>query len=151
MFSTPRLFIKTGIGFLGIGLMLGGWLLVNRELLRIPSHPLLASAHIHAVGVGFVMFIILGVAQWLFPRPSKEDRRYKPARLLITYWILTLSTAARIGAEVARMWTDSYPLRLMVVAAGLGQIIGLALYFYSMWSRIRPVGSALREEAGERF
>lgn len=151
MFSTPRLFIKTGIGFLGVGLVLGGWLLVNRELRGIPPHPLLASAHVHAVGVGFIMFVILGVAQWLFPRAPKDDSRYRPGRLLATYWLLTVATGVRIAAEVARAGSDLPPLRFIVVAAGLGQIIGLALYFYSMWGRIRPLGSAAREKAGERF
>jgi cbb3-type cytochrome oxidase subunit 1 len=151
VFSTPRLFIKTGIAFLGVGLVLGSWLLVGRELRILPTHPLLTSAHVHAVGIGFVMFIILGVAQWLFPRPPKEDTRYRPHRLLVAYWILTIATGLRIVTETARVWSDALPLRLLVVASGVGQVIGLAWYFYSMWSRIRPVGSALREKAGERF
>ena len=151
MFSTPRLFIKTGVAFLCVGLLLGAWLLVGRELRGVFPHPLLASAHVHAVGVGFVMFVILGVAQWLFPRAPKDDRRYRPERLLTSYWVLTVSTALRIGSEVARAWSDAYMLRIVVVAAGLGQVVGLLFYFYSMWSRIRPVGSAIRERAGERF
>lgn len=151
MFSTPRLFIKTGIAFLGVGLTLGAWLLVGRELRGVFPHPLLASAHVHAVGVGFVMFVILGVAQWLFPRAPKDDTHYRPGRLLASYWILTVSTGARIAGEVARASSDAYTLRLLVVAAGFGQVLGLAVYFYSMWSRIRPVGSAKREQAGERF
>jgi len=145
------LFIKTGIAFLGIGLLLGAWLLIGRELRGVFPPPLLASAHVHAVGVGFVMFVILGVAQWLFPRAPKDDDRYRPERLVASYWILTVSTAVRIGSEVARASSDVFALRLVVVAAGLGQILGLAVYFYSMWSRIRPVGSAARERAGERF
>ena len=151
MFSTPRLFIKTGITFLALGLLLGGWLIVNRELRGIPPHPLLASAHVHAVGIGFVMFVILGVAQWLFPRAPKDDRRYRPGRLLAAYWILTVATALRIASEIARAYSDALVLRWLVVISGFAQILGLALYFYSMWSRIRPVGSAAREAAGERF
>lgn len=151
MFSTPRLFIKTGIGFLGIGLCLGAWILIGRELRGIFPHPLLVSAHVHAVGVGFVMFVILGVAQWLFPRPTKDDPRYRPARLVASYWILTVSTGLRIVGEVLRVQIDDYPLRVAVVVAGLGQVAGLALYFYSMWNRVRPVGSAKRERDGERF
>jgi len=151
VFSTPRLFIKTGIIFLAVGLLLGGWLLVNRELRGVFPHPLLASAHVHAVGIGFVMFVILGVAQWLFPRAPKDDTRYRPNRLLAAYWILTVATALRIVSEAARAYSDALALRWIVVGAGLGQILGLAVYFYSMWSRIRPVGSAVREKAGERF
>jgi hypothetical protein len=36
-------------------------------------------------------------------------------------------------------------------AAGLLQVIGPGVFFYTMWSRIRPVGSATREAKGERF
>ena len=151
MFSTPRHFIKTGIGFLGVGLALGSWILVNRELRGLGAHPYLVSAHVHAVGVGFVMFLILGVAQWLFPRAPKDDSRYRPARVLAAYWLLTIGTAARIGTEVSRVWSDAYWLRLVVLGAGLVQVVGLVIYFNAMWGRIRPVGSAAREVAGERF
>jgi hypothetical protein len=33
----------------------------------------------------------------------------------------------------------------------MAQIAGLALYFHTMWPRIRSVGSHLREEKGEKF
>jgi hypothetical protein len=53
--------------------------------------------------------------------------------------------------EAARAWSDAPALRWMVVFAGIGQLVGLALYFWTMWTRIRPVGSHLREAKGERF
>lgn len=151
MFSTVRRFIKTGLVFLGIGLLLGAFLLVRREIDGTWPGPYLVSAHVHAVGVGFVMFMILGVALWLFPRPAKDDARYRPERISLSYWLLTASTGGRLVAEVARAWVDDGWLRVIVLLAGLGQVIGLAVYFYTMWSRIRPVGSHLREARGERF
>ena len=151
MYTLVRRFIKTGIGFLFAGLALGAWLLVRRELFGIWPHPHLVSAHAHAVLVGFVMFMILGVALWLFPRASKEDRRYRPERIEAVYWLLALSTGGRFVAEAARAWSDARALPWIVVAGGLGQAAGIALYFWVMWSRIRHVGSQLREAQGERF
>ena len=29
--------------------------------------------------------------------------------------------------------------------------MGVALFFFSIWGHIRPIGSALREAAGEKF
>ena len=58
----------------------------------------LVSAHVHAVGVGFVMFMILGVALWLFPKPTKEDTRYQPARIEVAYWFLVSATGVRLLA-----------------------------------------------------
>jgi heme/copper-type cytochrome/quinol oxidase subunit 1 len=151
VFSTVRLFIKTGIAFLIAGLSLGGFLLVRRELYGKFAEPHLASAHAHAVQVGFVMFMILGVALWLFPRAAKDDARYRPELITLSYWILTAATAARFAAEAARAWSGHSVLRWIVVLGGFGQIAGLLLYFWTMWPRVRPLGSALREKAGERF
>lgn len=151
MFTLVRRFIKTGIAFLMLGLVLGAVLLVRRELYGVFPNAHLATAHAHAVWVGFVMFLILGVALWLFPRAPKDDTRYRPERVAAAYWILLLATSARFGGEVARGWLDNLALRWVVVLGGVGQLIGLALYFWTMWPRIRPVGSHLREAAGEKF
>jgi len=151
MFTMVRRFIKTGLAFLGIGLLLGGYLLIRRELDGVFPDRYLVSAHVHAVGVGFVMFMILGVALWLFPKPTKEDTRYQPARIELAYWFLVTATGTRFLAEIARTSVDATWLRMLVLAAGLGQITGLAIYFVTMWTRIRPVGSHLREARGERF
>jgi len=151
MFTMVRRFIKTGLGFLAIGIVLGGYLLIRREWYDVFPHPYLVSAHVHAVGVGFLMFLILGVALWLFPKAPKDDTRYRPSLIAAAYWMLLTSTAGRFVAEIGRVRIDGLWLRGVVIAAGIGQAVGLAVYFYTMWSRIRPVGSRIREAAGERF
>lgn len=151
MYTLVRRFIKTGAGFLAAGVALGIYMLVRRELWGEWPNPYLVSAHAHAVLVGFVMFLILGVALWLFPRAEKGDTRYRPERIEASYWILALSTGARFAAETARAWVPGRGLGWVVVAGGCGQAVGLALYFWTMWTRIRPVGSQLREARGERF
>ena len=104
MHSLVRRFIKTAVVFLFVGLGLGADLLVRRELFGEWPSRFLVSAHAHAVQVGFVMFVILGVALWLFPRPAVGDVRYRPGRVAAAYWILAVATAVRIVAEGARAW-----------------------------------------------
>lgn len=151
MYTLVRRFIKAGIGFLLLGILLGSWMLIQRELFGVWPNPFLVSAHAHAVAVGFVMFMILGVALWLFPRPPKEDERYQPRLAEASYWILLFSTGGRFLAEAARAWSEAAVLPWIVVVGGLGQAIGIGLYFWTMWPRIRPVGSHIREARGERF
>jgi len=151
MHTLVRRFLKTAIGFLLTGLIIGGWMMVRRELGGIYPSPYTVSAHTHAILVGFVMMMILGVALWLFPRPAKEDQRYDPRVASAAYWLVALGTAGRIAGELLRVSTDSLWLRWIIVAAGIAQIGGIAVFFYTMWSRIRPLGSLAREAKGERF
>jgi heme/copper-type cytochrome/quinol oxidase subunit 1 len=153
MHSLVRRYLKTAIGFLAVGLLIGFWLIVARELGRGAVTPHAVSAHTHAILVGFVMLMILGVALWLFPRPAKEDARYQPRLAEAAYWLVTLGTAARVAGELARGLTGSSAawLRWGIVLGGTAQMAGLGVFFYTMWSRIRPVGSVQREARGERF
>jgi heme/copper-type cytochrome/quinol oxidase subunit 1 len=149
--SLVRRYLKTGIGFLALGLGLGLWMMVERELLqRFPSR-YVVSAHTHAILVGFVMMMILGVALWLFPRPSREDTRYSPRAAALAYWLVGGGTAIRVVVELSRTEISAPWLRLATVGAGVVQVAGLLVFFYTMWSRIRPVGSQAREAQGERF
>lgn len=151
MYTLVRRYIKTGVGFLGVGLLLGLWMMVRRELWqRYPTRYEL-SAHTHALFVGFVMMMILGVALWLFPRPDKADTRYKPMQAELAYWVLTTGTAGRIASELARAAVPGVWMGWVIIACGALQVCGIGLFFHTMWSRIRPVGSALREAKGERF
>ena len=151
MHSLVRRYIKTAIGFLVVGLLLGGWMIVQRELgLQYPGTYEI-GAHTHAILVGFVMMMILGVALWMFPRPAKDDTRYRPGLAEAAYWLVTAGTVVRVAGELARSGADGAVLRLMVVAGGLAQVVGIGVFFATMWTRIRASGSALREERGERF
>lgn len=151
MYTLVRRFIKTGIVFLFVGLLTGLWVMVRRELYGEFANPYVVSAHVHAVFVGFVMFLILGVALWLFPRAPKEDTRYRPERAEVAYWVLVTSTAARYLGELLQAGGRTTLLGWVVVLSGVGQILGLAIYFWTLWPRIRPVGSQIREAKGERF
>lgn len=151
MYTLVRRYLKTAILFLGVGLAIGGWMFVRRELWSQYPSPYLVSAHTHAVFVGFVIMMILGVALWLFPRPDKSDERYSPRLAEIAYWLITGGTATRVTGELLRSGLSSLWLRIAVVIAGFAQIAGIALFFFTMWSRIRPVGSQAREAKGEKF
>jgi cbb3-type cytochrome oxidase subunit 1 len=151
MHTQVRRFIKTAIGFLGFGLAIGLWLLVRRELTGLHPSPYETSAHTHALLVGFVLEMILGVALWLFPRPDKADTRYSPLLIGVAYWALTRGTLGRVVAELLRARGPLPGLQRAIIAGGVAQTGAVLLFFYTMWSRIRPLGSRAREAAGERF
>lgn len=124
MYTLVRRYIRTGIGFLAAGLALGSWLLRRRELYGEWPHPHLVSAHAHAVLLGFVAFLVLGVGLWIFPRAEKHDTRYRPRRVEAAYRILALSTGTRFVSGAARAFSGAGWLAWAVVLGGLGQSSG---------------------------
>jgi cbb3-type cytochrome oxidase subunit 1 len=132
-----RRFLKTAIVFLLLGVALGVYMLARRELAGAWATPWWTSAHTHAILVGFVMMMIAGVALWMFPRPAKEDTRFDPRAAEGAYWFLTIGTAARLAGELMRPMSAASGLRWVIVAGGAAQALGLALFFWTMWTRIR--------------
>lgn len=152
MFSTVRYFIKTSIIFLMIGIITGFYMLIARNYFNEWPHADLVSAHTHIILVGSVMMMIMGVALWFFPRAEKDDKLYKPGLILTTYYIITISTAVRFISQAASSFVQAGSLlKLLLTASSLFQVIGIIMFFISIWGRIRSVGSHLREAKGEKF
>lgn len=151
MFSTVRYFIKTSIIFLIIGILTGLYMSVSKYIFNAGYSQELISAHTHLILVGSVMMMIMGVALWFFPRAEKNDKKYNPDFILTSYWLMTIGTAARFIFQVIHNFIFSEYIRVLIAVSSVIQVIAMILFFYSMWGRIRPVGSQYREAKGEKF
>jgi cbb3-type cytochrome oxidase subunit 1 len=151
MFTTVRYFIKTSIIFLIVGLLTGLYMSVSLNILDKGYAQDLISTHTHLILLGTVMMMIMGVALWFFPRPEKEDKHYSPTLITIVYWLLTCSTSLRFIFQVINAFNYSKVNGVLVTGFSFLQIIGILLFFYSIWGRIRSVGSHIREAKGEKF
>lgn len=151
MFSTVRYFIKTSILFLIVGIFTGLYMSYSKYVLNEGYSPEMASAHTHLILVGSVMMMIMGVALWFFPRPKKEDKRYNHDLILLTFWTMAISTALRFIFQVLLSFIYLNWISVAVSIFSTFQVIAVVLFFYSIWGRIRSVGSYKREEKGEKF
>ncbi len=98
------------------------------------------------------MLMIMGVAAWFFPHPEKDDKLYNPALILVTHYVMTVSTSMCFISQVLSAFIIAGDLlKLFLVLSLGGQIIGMILFFISMWGRIRSVGNHILESKGERF
>jgi len=80
---------------------------------------------------------VMGVATWMFPRPARDDTRYRPELAEAVYWVMTVATTVRALAEIATGLRGAPILRALVALAGLGQLVGAALFVLNMWGRVR--------------
>jgi hypothetical protein len=81
----------------------------------------------------------------MFPRPGRDDGRYRPRLAWLVYWLLTASTVVRVLGELTAAATGARGSALAAVG-GLGQLAAAALFVANMWTRVRmpgaPTGSA---------
>lgn len=141
MLPLVRRYIKTSFVFLALGLLLGGWISVAEFVLGVHPPRLYVTAHAHLLLVGFMLMIVMGVATWMFPRPARDDTRYRPGLAEAVYWVMTLSTVTRAAAEILAPWSGTPGLRWAVALGGLGQLVGAGLFVLNMWPRIRMPGA----------
>ena len=139
-----RRYIKTSFVFLVLGLGLGAYLIVAQFGVGAYPPRLVVTAHVHLLLVGFMLMIVMGVATWMFPRPSREDTRYRPELAEAVYWVMTLSTALRAAAEMLLAYTGRPALGWLIAAGGLGQVGGAILFVANMWVRVRMPPAAGR-------
>jgi heme/copper-type cytochrome/quinol oxidase subunit 1 len=139
-----RLFIKTSLCFFAVGMGLGAYLLVGRELNVGVRHPYLTTAHVHLLLVGGVLHMIMGVAYWMFPRPAQGlPTRYRPGLAVVNYALVTAGTALRAAGEIATGFTGRGDLGPLILAGAAGQLAGALLFVLNIWPRVR--GPAWRE------
>jgi heme/copper-type cytochrome/quinol oxidase subunit 1 len=135
-----RRYVKTSFVFLAAGLLLGAWIIVSEFLLGRHPPRLFITAHTHLLLVGFMLMIVMGVATWMFPRPARDDTRYRPELAEAVYWVMTLSTVVRALAEILVALSGAPSWRPIIALGGLGQLAGAALFVINMWPRVRMPG-----------
>src|SRR5262245_66371213 len=90
-----RRYIKTSFAFLIAGVLLGSYISVSQYLLGVYPPRLHITAHVHLLLVGFMLMIVMGVATWMFPRPARDDLRYRPELAAAVYWLMTAAPCGR--------------------------------------------------------
>jgi cbb3-type cytochrome oxidase subunit 1 len=131
-----RRYVKTSFVFLLAGVLLGADIVIGEFVRGVYPPRLHITAHVHLLLVGFMLMLVMGVATWMFPRPARDDRRYRPELATAVYWLMAGGTAVRAAAELIAPWAGP-PLRLLIVAGGLAQVLGTLLFVVNMWWRVR--------------
>ena len=151
MFTTVRYFVKTSVVFLFVGILTGLYMSFAKYIYQTGYTQELISAHTHIILVGSVIMMIMGVALWFFPRAEKDDKKYNPDLILIIYWLMTIATGLRFVFQVIGSFYYIPWVNISIPIFSSLQVVALILFFYSIWGRIRPVGSQYREAKGEKF
>ena len=114
---------------------------------RVPFSHAFFGAYRHALTVGFVMMMIVGVSSKVVPTLSGVDVRRAPS-LWPTFLLLNLGNMTRVSTQIA---TDFFPSAYSVMGiSGFIEVVGLALWGYELLRNMR-VGVKLEHAGQERL
>lgn len=113
---------------------MGGLFLVFKALGLWPTWRLFVAPHGHIMFVGFITHLIMGVSDWMFPRPRQT--RYTERRSIAVLVNLNAGLILRIVFEPwLGLRNGTFP-QMMLALSGILQFVAIAIFVYNMWDRI---------------
>ena len=101
---------------------------------RVPFSHAFFGAYRHAVTVGFIMMMIVGVSSKVVPTLSGVDVR-RARSLWPTFILLNVGNSMRVSFQIATDFTPSaYPI---MGVSGFIEVVGLSLWAYELVSNMR--------------
>ena len=135
--TLSRWFIKIGLLYFVIGLMMGAALLAQPVIGWSASLQVLRPVYLHFLFIGWVTQIIMGVGYWMFPKYSKDKPR---GREWLGWAVLILLNAGLVLRAIGE------PAMILDPQAGLGWMLAMASlllllagwgFIWNTWGRIK--------------
>ncbi|HET6528441.1 MAG TPA: hypothetical protein VFG39_06790 [Balneolaceae bacterium] len=135
-----RLFIKTGLLYFILGLLLR----VLIDFFTAFPIPVLTVLFWHALMLGWITQIIMGVSIWMFPGRTREEG-FKAQKLSwLTYLFLNAGLLLRmISSPLLELSGLNFWAILLAVSAPF-QLVGVLFYVFEMWPRIQSKKQRIR-------
>ena len=130
-----RWFIKTSLVYFVLALLAG--LLIAAQGWLPFSLPALFPAYIHLLAGGWLTFLIIGVAVWMFPKFSREHPRGSNRLSWAAYGLLNAGLAARLVAEPLNSARPGGLAGWVLVGSALLQWLGGMAFVANVWMRVK--------------
>ncbi len=126
-----RLFIKSGLIFFLIALLIG----VSSQA-KVLNFDGITPLFWHALMVGWITQIIMGVSMWMFPGRVKEESFQNQKWGWLTFGFLNVGLGLRLIAEPFVNTSDAELWNILLVISALFQFIAVAAYVIEIWPRV---------------
>jgi hypothetical protein len=135
--AVTRWYIKAGLAYLVVALLLGMMLVAPAVVPLPPAIVVWGPLYFHLLMVGWVTQLIFGVVYWMFPRYSREKPRGHEGLAVATFILLNLGLVLRaIGEPVHSLWPAPTWGGLVALSAILQWVAGM-LFVINTWARVK--------------
>lgn len=126
-----RTFIKAGMVYFGLSLLLG--LIFELDAVVLPG---IMPLFWHALMVGWITQIIIGVSIWMFPGRNREEG-FRPQKWgWLTFIFLNTGLPFRLAAEPMSVISGWSGWNVLLVIAAVLHVLAGITYLIEMWPRI---------------
>jgi cytochrome c oxidase cbb3-type subunit 1 len=129
-----KTFVKSSLIYLGIGAIIGVWMVLYPDIQFT-----LSRVHVHILLLGFMAMMIYGVGYHILPRfmgrPVYSHRLGNIQVWLANIALIGLSVSWIIEASQGGVW------HLWAILFGIGQGVSIFLFIINLWMSMIPVKS----------
>ena len=135
-----RLFLKSALVYLGLGILMGAWLAFS------PTAIIYRPAHAHLNLLGFVSMVIFGVAYHVIPRFTGNPLHNR--RLAeVHWWASNVGLVILVLGFIFQPWLPS--ARAAIEIGGVLAGLGAFLFIYNLWRTLDGTGPKPRRDDGQ--
>lgn len=135
--TLSRWFIKLGMIYLAVALLMGTLLLLQPVTGLAPGIQTLRPVYLHFLFIGWVTQIIMGVGYWMFPKYSKEQPRRSEKVGWAVLILLNIGLLMRAVGEPAVVLAPQAKLGWVLAVASLFLLMAGWGFIFNTWGRIR--------------
>lgn len=138
MNKLSRVYIKTALLFLLMGVLTGLHISSAKYLAAGSTFPPYIVAHTHMLMIGFFLLTGMGVALWKLP-DAPAGSRYREGIAWLVFFLLVPGSVLRYVFEI---WLGYYPsdqlqpIPIAVFSVSCVQVGALCLFIWNLWPRI---------------
>ena len=139
----PRLscwFVRASLLHLGIGVVLGGFILAAKGFPGALGWAwTLLPAHIQLLVGGWMIQLTLGMAYWILPRLSGAGDRGSPGLAWASFGSLNIGVGGAALVLLLRVWWRNDWLDAALIVAAALQVVALLAFARHAWPRVQPI------------
>lgn len=135
--TLSRYFIKTGLVYFAVALLMGLLVAAQPVLELPPVISLLRPVYLHLLMVGWVTQLIIGVVFWMFPKESKERPRGSEKLGWAVYGLLNAGLLLRVIGEPLVVLQPTLGLGWTLALSAVLQMLAAWAFIANTWNRVK--------------
>jgi cbb3-type cytochrome oxidase subunit 1 len=135
--AVTRWYIKAGLAYFVVALLLGVMLAAPAVMPMPPAIAVWGPVYFHLFMVGWVTQLIFGVVYWMFPRYSKEKPRGGEGLAVATFVLLNIGLVLRAVGEPIHSLRPAPAWGGVVALSAILQWVAGMLFVINTWARVK--------------